>query len=91
MQNATDIVQIGNDNSFSGIHNGDHIINTVIQNGDGNFIEQYLEADFLDFQLKQTGNNHELYQTETRDGIGYKVNQSGSLGYEDYHQPGQHL
>ena len=80
MRNATDIVQIGNNNSYSGIHIGDHIINTVIQNGDGNFIEQYLEADYLDFQLKQTGNNHELFQTETRDGIGYKVTQSGSVG-----------
>ncbi len=78
--NATDITQIKSGNTYLGRHSGNHIINTVVQNGYNNYIEQQLEADFLDFKIEQFGNNHELYQKESRGGIGYKVTQTGTEG-----------
>ena len=79
--NATGITQYGDGNIFSGIHEGNYITNTVIQEGNGNIISQDLKASLLDIQIEQFGNGHELNQTETtRDGIGYKVTQSGDVG-----------
>jgi hypothetical protein len=78
--NAADISQVGNRNTFSGIHIGDDILSTVIQLGNENLIEQDLRASELDFVIEQYGNGHELFQTETRNGIGYKVTQTGPSG-----------
>ncbi len=78
--NASDITQVGYRNTFSGIHIGDDILTTVIQLGNGNFIEQDLRASELDFVIHQYGNGHEVFQTETRNGIGYKVTQTGTTG-----------
>jgi hypothetical protein len=79
-QNATDIQQVGYGNTYSGIHVGDNILNTVIQSGTGNMIFQELRASDLDFVIEQSGDGHELIQKETLDGIGYKVTQSGPEG-----------
>lgn len=78
--NATDIYQEGYGNSYFGEHVGNDIINIVVQTGDANIIDQDLRANDLDFQINQFGNGHELYQTETRGGIGYKVTQHGPEG-----------
>ena len=80
IKNATDITQFGTGNSYSGFHIGNYIVNTVIQKGIGNVITQDLKADNLDFQIEQSGIGHGLFQTETRDGIGYKVTQKGDVG-----------
>jgi len=80
IKNATDISQFGAGNSYSGFHSGNYILNTVIQNGIGNEITQDLNADNLDFYIEQFGIGHGLFQTETRDGIGYKVTQKGDVG-----------
>ncbi len=78
--NATDIQQYGHGNIYSGTHDGKNIINTVIQNGTENILTQDLKASDLDFQIEQWGHGHELMQTETRNGIGYKVIQKGAAG-----------
>lgn len=78
--NATDIRQLGYGNTFSGVHVGENIFNTVIQDGTGNLIEQELRANELDFIIEQYGDGHELIQRETMNGMGYKVTQTGTEG-----------
>jgi hypothetical protein len=81
--NATAIYQYEQGNQYTGIHTGNQILNTIIQQGIGNVIDQHLEANDLDFYIEQFGSGHELYQQlngEDMDGIGYRVTQKGAVG-----------
>ena len=52
-------------------------MNTIIQQGDFNKIEQSLQGSKMEFSVVQKGDGHELIQTESGNGIGYSVTQNG--------------
>lgn len=76
-QNALSLEQSGHGNHYRGEFAGELLINTIIQKGNQNILEQHLIGSNMNFFISQEGSSHELIQKESGDGIGYKVTQKG--------------
>ncbi len=52
-------------------------MNTIVQQGHHNVIEQSLKGSDMEFSIVQHGSGHEVIQSEIGIGVGYKVTQKG--------------
>jgi len=75
--NAVDLRQTGYLNSHSATYEGEYLLNTIVQEGHHNVIQQTLKGSDMDFSIVQNGSGHEVIQIENRSGVGYKVTQTG--------------